>query len=210
MNLFQRRDCQVTIYTLAAMRKYGQEALEWDPLILRDAFQRDFSCKLSKRAFDKLMAGTSMIGTNLFTSSIQSFLACTAACANKPISQNKLSYASLQDCCWSVFVYKDLIGYDQQQVQDPFDMDIIMYIQALMDQHGISKLPKYMEFADFNTQKKSAIQQSLVQDVTAFQAYNKRQLNQVADINAYVAQKQKNMIQQLKQLQKIFFNLRLE
>lgn len=73
MNLFQRKDCMVPVYALAAVSKFQQQAVNWDPLVLRDAFQAQFNCKLSQRGFDKLMAGTSMIGTNLFTASIQSF-----------------------------------------------------------------------------------------------------------------------------------------
>jgi len=38
MNLFEEKDCSVTVYALAAMAAFGPECLEWDPLILRDAF----------------------------------------------------------------------------------------------------------------------------------------------------------------------------
>lgn len=204
MNLFERKDCMLTVYTLAAIKKFGLEALQWDPLVLRDAFQDAFNCKLSQKAFDKLMAGTAMVGTNLFTTSIQSFLACTAACNNKAIKQSQLSYVTLKDCCWSVFVWKQLIGYNPEQDSQRFDLDIIMYIQALMTQAGISKLPKHMNFADFDKQKMSVIETALVSDLTAFQAYNTRQLNEVQELNAYIRDKQYVLVQQLKEMEKVF------
>lgn len=203
MNLFERKDCMLPVYALAAMNRFGQDALDWDPLILRDAFQAQFNCKLSQKAFDKLMAGTSMIGTNLFTTSIQSFLACTAACNNKSINQNELCYVTLKDCCWAVFVWKEMIGYNPDQDSQRFDADIIMYIQALMQQEGISKLPDFLDFAKFDQHKITTIQQALVQDVTAFQAYNTRQLNQVQQLKAYIRDKQKVLVAQLQVLQGI-------
>lgn len=203
MKLFERKDCMLTVYTLAAVSKFGLEALQWDPLILRDAFQNTFNCKLSQKAFDKLMAGTAMVGTNLFTASIQSFLACTAACNNKTIKQTQLSYVSLKDCCWAVFVWKQLIGYDPNQDSQRFDQDIIMYIQSLMTEVGISKLPDFMSFAQFSKDKLHSIETALISDITAFQAYNTRQLNEIAQINAYIKDKQKILIQQLKQMRNI-------
>lgn len=200
MNLFQRKDCMLPIYTLAAISKFGQQALDWDPLILRDAFQQAFNCKLTQRAFDKLMAGTTMIGTNLFSSSIQTFLACTAACNNKRIDSDKLTYVSLKDCCWSVFTYKDMLGWEQEQDTQEFDPDIIMYINGLMQVDGISSLPEYMQFANLPEAKITTIQEALVSDTDAFQAYTNRQLNQVQDINAYVKQMQQNLISQLTEL----------
>lgn len=203
MNLFERKDCMLPVYALAAVGRFGQDALDWDPLILRDAFQAQFGCKLGQKAFDKLMAGTSMIGTNLFTTSIQSFLACTAACNNKAINQNQLCYVNLKDCCWSVFVWRQMIGYNPQQDSQRFDPDIVMYIQALMQQQGISMLPDFLDFAKLDDVKITTIQQALVQDATAFQAYNIRQMNEVQELKAYIRDKQKVLVAQLKVLQQL-------
>lgn len=203
MILFQRKQCMLPIYILAAMNKFGAQALDWDPLILRDAFQSQFNCKLGQKAFDKLMAGAAMVGTNLFTSSIQTFLACTALCANKPVRDSQLSYVDLQDCCWSVFTWKDLIGYDPQSDTQRFDQDIVMYVQQLMDIQGISKLPEFMDFAKFDENKMTRIQQALVSDAMAFQAYNIRQSTNMSELKAFVKQQQQILVGQLKQLQGI-------
>lgn len=198
MNLFQQRGCMPTTYVLAALAKLGQQALDWDPLILRDAFQDQFDCKLSQKGFDKLQAGMTMVGTNLFNTSIQTFLACTAACANKPIKQGQLSYVSLKDCCWSIFCWRDLNGEDEQ-----FDPDIVMYIQQLMSQDGISQLPDFMSFASLSDQRMTRIQEALVSDQTAFQAYTSRQLENVNDIKAYIKDKQQILVKQLQILDPI-------
>ena len=187
------------------MAQFGQQALDWDPLILRDAFQEAFSCKLSQMGFDKLQAGVSLIGTNLFQQSIEVFLACTSLYSNKRVRGQELPYVSLKDCCWAVFCYKELIDYDEKQ-EGPFDPDIVMYIQAIMNKDGISQLPQFMDFARLDDQTITNIQENLVSDVQAFEAYNRRQQQQVNEIKAYIKDKQKELAVQLAQLQDILKN----
>lgn len=187
------------------MAQFGQQALDWDPLILRDAFQEAFSCKLTQMGFDKLQAGVSLIGTNLFQQSIEVFLACTSLYANKRVRGQELPYVSLKDCCWAVFCYKELIGYDEKQ-DGPFDPDIVMYIQAIMNKDGISQLPQFMSFANLDDQTMTNIQENLVSDVQAFEAYNRRQQQEVNEIKAYIKDKQKELAVQLARFQEIMKN----
>ena len=193
----------VTVYALAAMAQFGAQCLQWDPLVLRDAFQEDFDCKLSQKAFDKLQAGMSMIGTNLFTHSIETFLACTALCNEKPVKQDQLNYVTLKDCCWAVFCWQELLGYDPQEDNQTFDDDIIMYIQALMDKDGISQLPQFMSFAKLPDDKLTTIQQNLAADASAFQSYHRRQQQNVNDIKAFIKDKQTQLAMQLRQFKDI-------
>lgn len=188
------------------MAAFGPECLDWDPLILRDAFQEEFSCKLSQRGFDKLQAGMTMIGTNLYTQSIEAFLACTSLCANKPVKQGQLAYVNIKDCCWGVFCWQELLGETIQETVQEFSPDIIMYIQALMDKQGISELPEFMSFAKMPDEKITTIQQNLISDVTAFQAYTSRQLETVNEIKAYIKDKQRVLALQLTRFQEIMKN----
>lgn len=201
MNLFEDKNCMVTTYTLAALAKLGMQCLNWDPLILRDAFQKQFDCKLSQRGFDKLQAGLTVVGTNLFNTSIETFLACTAAFANKSIKEGQLSYVTLKDCCWAVFCQKQLNDEFQQ-----YDPDIVSYINKLMNQDGISKLPDYMSFANLPDDQMTRIQQALVSDQTAFEAYSSRQIQNVNDIKMYIKDMQRVLIKQLKILDPIIHN----
>lgn len=141
-----------------------------------------------------------MIGTNLFQVSIQAFLACASACANKSISQNELSFVTLEDCCWAVFCWKDMLGYDPKEDKETFSPDIIAYIQSLMDMKGITKLPQFMEFANIDDQRLTHIQETLITDADAFQAYTGRQFNNVQQLKAQIKDKQGALVQQLKQM----------
>ena len=196
----------VTVYALAAMAQFGPECLQWDPLVLRDAFQDAFDCKLSQKAFDKLQAGMSMVGTNLFTHSIETFLACTALCNEKPVKQPQLNYVTLKDCCWAVFCWQELLGYNPEEDDEKFDDDIIMYIQALMDKDGISELPQFMSFAKLPDDKLTVIQQNLAADASAFQSYHKRQQENVNQIMAFIKDKQALLAAQLKRFKEIMEN----
>lgn len=188
------------------MAQFGPECLDWDPLILRDAFQDAFSCKLSQKGFDKLQAGLSMVGTNLFTHSIETFLACASLCGNKPLKGEELPFVSLKDCCWAVFCWQELLGEDPAEFSEEFDPDIVLYIQALMDKDGISELPEFMDFAKLPDEKLTTIQQNLVSDVTAFQAYNRRQSQNVNEIKAWIKDKQRQLASQLVRFRDIMKN----
>lgn len=197
-SIFLDGNCMVTTYTLAAISKLGLECLDWDPLIVRDAFQQAFGIKLTQKGFDKLMAGLSMVGTDLYTSSIQGFLACTAQMNNDVFNQNEAPFVDLKQCCWGVWAYRQLIGDSEEQ----FNPDIVVYIQNLMKVDGISKLPDYMSFAAFTKDQMQPIDQALIGDQAAFTAYYNRQDVQVDEIITYVKQQQNMLITQLTQLKK--------
>lgn len=202
MNIFLENNCSPSTYALAAYRAFGPQCLDWDPLILRDAFQKEYNVSLTQIGFDKLMAGVTLIGTNLFNTSVQTFLAVSSLYANKPVKQTELAYVTLKDCCWAVFAWRDLLGIDQQDDQT-FDSDIILYIQQLMKQDGISKLPQFMQFALLDDYDMTRIQEALVDDADAFQAYNIRQNNIVQDIKSYIKDKQSDLVKQLAILHQI-------
>lgn len=197
MQIFKSNKCTPATYALALISVFGLQALDWDPLVVRDSFQDYFNVTLTQRAFNKLQAGLTMIGTNAFQSTIQGFLMCTAACANKPISQNQIPYVSLKDVCWAFYLYQQLLG---QKLQD-VDASIDLYVQQLLRLQGITRLPQFMSFIELDASKLQKAQKELASDSTLFQAYNIRQQNTVIQLQMYVQSLKAQQIAQLQQLQ---------
>ena len=81
-----------------------------------------------------------------------------------------------------------------------------MYIQAIMNKDGVSMLPQFMDFAKLDDQHMTIIQENLASDVQAFEAYNRRQQQQVTQIKAYIKDKQTQLAMQLRDLQEIMKN----
>lgn len=197
-SLFLDKKCTVSAITLAAIRSFGLESTDFEPEILRDMFQQRFGLqKLPQRAFDKLNCGYTLIGTDLYTHSIQVFLTCNGVMANKPLDQNQITYNSLKDIAWGIWEYCNLVGeLESGAPTQQFSPDIILYIQEVAKTNGITQLPTWMQFA----QPKIAYPQELVSDPALYQAYMQRQQAQVQQLNQFVVHKQQLMLQQLKAL----------
>lgn len=198
-SLFLDKKCTVSAISLAAIRTLGLESTQFQPQILRDLFQQQFSIdKLPQRAFDKLNCGYTLLGTDLYTRSIQVFLTCNGVMANKYLDQNQITYNSLKDIAWGVWQYCNLVGqFDDGKPTQQFSPDIILYIQQVAKASGIVKLPAWLQFA----QQQETYPQQLLADPVSFQAYMARQQSQVAQLTQFVSAKQQKMLGQLKQLQ---------
>lgn len=198
-SLFLDKKCTVSAITLAAIRSFGLESTDFEPQILRDLFQQRFGIqKLPQRAFDKLNCGYTLIGTDLYTRSVQVFLTCNGVMANKPLDQSQITYNTLKDVAWGVWQYCNLVGQLQQgKPTQVFSPDIILYIQEVAKANGIVKFPAWMKFA----QPPQVYPQQLMSDPVVFQAYMQRQQAQVAQLSKFVSAKQQTMLQQLRQLQ---------
>lgn len=197
MNIFESNKCTPATYALAMLSVFGLQVLQWDPLIVRDSFQDYFKVKLTERAFNKLQAGLTMIGTDAFQSTIQGFLMCTAACANKPITQGQIPYVTLKDACWAFYLYQQLLGQNIQDVAP----DIDIYIQQLLRLQGITKLPDFLSFIQLNPKVLQKAQLQLASDVTLFTAYNTRQQNTVQQLIYHVNSLKQQQAYQLQLLQ---------
>lgn len=201
IDVFREKNCSPAVYALTAVSKFGLQCLDWDPLVVRDAFQLILGYKMKNKAFDKLQAGLTMIGTDAFLSTIQGFAFCTAVCNNKPMDKDIMPYVTLKQICWAVYLYKELIGLSQvqQEASQNISSDVVLYIQEAMKVAGVARLPEYMAFIPVMTKQASNIN---IQDATVFEAYKVRQQNTLIQIERYVADRQEQLIQQLKALQK--------
>ena len=198
MEIFTSNKCTPATYALAIISVFGLQVLDWDPLIVKQSFQDYFQVKLSQRAFNKLQAGLTMLGTDAFQATIQGFLMCTAACANKPITQGQVPFVSLKDACWAFYLYQQLLGQKLQDVAPQIDI----YIQQLMRLQGITKLPQFMSCIQLDSGVLQKAQVQLASDQALFSAYNIRQQNTVVQLQSYVDALRRQQVYQLQQLQK--------
>lgn len=193
------KECFVTSITLAALKKFGLESLDWEPEILRDAFEEQFDlAKLSQKAFDKLNCGYMLVGTDAFTSTIEGFLSATAIMNNLVFSEDEAPYCSLEMCAWSIWEYGELLGgIEDGKSTEQFCPDIIAYIQEVGKTNGVYRFPKWMEFA--NPPDNSM--PDITSDADQFTMFENRQNNYISDLNGFVTAKQQLLTEELKKLQ---------
>lgn len=56
-----------------AIKEYGNECFEWEPLVLKAELQRDLDCELSDLQSDKLQAAITLLTTNTYENFISVF-----------------------------------------------------------------------------------------------------------------------------------------
>lgn len=196
--------CFVTSVTLPFLRKFGADALEWDPLIVRDAFEGGFHMsRMPQRLFDKLNCGLGLIGTTAFTGTIEGFLTATAVMNGMPLDGSIAPFVTLEQCAWSVWEYGNLNGDldSEGRPTEAFHPDIVKYIQEVGRLNGVVRMPKWLEFA----QSTPDGMPDLSDAPDLFEAYEARQQEYVDSLNGLVAKKQENLRNELATLAKLGF-----
>lgn len=192
------KSCFVTSVTLAALKAFGLESLEWEPEILRDAFQDRFELpKMPQKLFDKLNCGYTLVGTDAFEGSIEGFLSSTAIMNNMSFDEDEIPYCTLEQCAWSVWEYINLTGdIENGRPSVKFSPDICLYLQEAGKANGVTKFPTWLDFA---TPENGALP-DLTGDADLFSMYNARQESYISDMNAFVTQKQAVLAAELNKL----------
>lgn len=199
--IFNDPACFVSTITVAALRKLGIESLDWSPEVLRDAFDEGYSVKLGQKAFDKLNCGYMMLGSTMYSDTIEGFLTANAVMGGKPLDGSEISYNSLRDIAWGVWEYINLTGEEENNVPtETFAPEIILYIQRLGQSQGITQLPKWLEFVPPESAYSARLDETLSGDVVLFEAYSKRQKKASEDLSLYTKNRQSELVKQLKTL----------
>lgn len=192
-------NCFVTSITLAAVRRFGDLALEWDPLVLRDGIEHALlKRKMPQRMFDKLNAGITMIATGTYTTTIEGFLMCTSVMNNKVVDEDHPPFCTLKECAWGVTEYMNLLGDmdEQGKPTETFSPDIIAYIQEAGKLNGVTKFPNCLKFAEG-----TVAMPELTIDPVVFSQYMARQDEYAAELDMYVQGRQKLLAEELKLLE---------
>ena len=193
------KECFVTSLVLPALKKFGFESLDWEPEILRDAFEEEFQMKkMPQKMFDKLNCGYMLVGTDAFTASIEGFLSATNIMNNLMFDGDEAPYCSLEMCAWSVWEYGELLGgIKDGESTEKFCPEISKYIQEVARLNGVSQFPKWLSFAN----PENMAMPDTTGDPDLFEMYMNRQQNYIGDLNGFVTYKQKLLTEELKKLQ---------
>lgn len=193
------KDCFVSSITLVFLKKFGYEALDWDPLIVREAFEGGFGVqKMSQRMFDKLNCGLALVGTDTYTSTIEGFLTGTAVMNNQVLESDMAPFVTLSQCAWGIWEYINLNGDVDQDSRptEQFSPDIAEYIRQVGNTVGVSEFPVWMDFAN----PEGDAVPDLSDDVDLYEQYRARQQDYISDLNAYVNARQAKLTEELKTL----------
>ena len=196
--LLTKDNPSVSTCTAASLRLLGLESLDWDPLVIRDSIQTALGLsKVPQKLFDKINCGYTMIGTNGYTASIETFAVCNAVMSSIAFEDGSMPLDDQYTLAWGVWEYFRLTGETAETSQ--FSLDNAIYAGEVLYNAGITNPPDWLSWVEYDPVKLGRLD-TLLDDP---QFYMDRQNGLKAEIRNYCKEKDAQMVIQLERLDKI-------
>lgn len=127
---------------------WGTEFIEWDPITVGLEFKADFGIDLSDGLQDRIQAACSLLTSNLFFISIETFNVSCDAFNFGSVASEVFVPADLDDVLWGVTEARILMGDDFDESE--FGHDVKRYVGLVLSQAGIKRPPSTLAFAEFD------------------------------------------------------------
>lgn len=197
-NLLVTENPGVSVCTAASLRLLGTESLDWDPLVLRDSLEELLGLKsIPQKLFDKINCGYTMIGTNGYTASLETFAVCNAVMSSVAFEEGSMPLDDQYSLAWGVWEYFRLTGDTPDTVQ--FGINTAIYAGEVLYTAGITNPPDWLRWVEFDPIKMERLD-TLLDDP---QFYMDRQNGLKEELKRYCKEKDAQMIIQLERLDKI-------
>lgn len=123
------------------LKKYGMEALEYDPELLRNQIEKDYDIELTQMQMDKLQAAMAVMVTDSFYDDWRVFEATCHLFHDEPIDTEIVNPLDAEDIAVGIAeaaLIKSSIG-DSDLV---FDDEVRAYAGRIFFDYGLCKAPK--------------------------------------------------------------------
>lgn len=181
-----------TLLTLA-IDEFGSECLEWAPETLQLEFAEQFHIQLQPQAMAKLMAGITLVTTNLYYKSLPHFIDLTNALCGSPPSES-FDIADAEECAWGI---TEALLISPPDEDEPFTNDIRGYIAQAAHNEGLIVLPDVLRIGLQDQDYAAQVQYNYQDDPDMFSAVWKEQQNKTQYINEMIRSNLQDLLQQL-------------
>jgi hypothetical protein len=177
---------------------YGTDMLEWDPVTIDMQLSEDLRIDIPDGVMDKLNAASSILQSNLFHISLETFnVTCTALSRGLAITDG-FTPASLSDSVWGVTEANLLEGNDFWS--QGFGHNIARYVGVLLDQGGVYTPPKMLQFAEYPDGVQERNYESFSGDELEFRVFWDRQQELKNTLEGYAKQRMAELFNELASL----------
>jgi hypothetical protein len=142
----EKDDLFITTAMAVMYGTYGAEFLEWDPLTINLNIIDDFKITPTQELKDKIQAGVTIITTDMFYRSLETFFVISNLSSNEGYSTEMLIPPELDEVAWACVEAKLL---DSEYESMEFSGDISRYVGFLLDREGIFTPPSILRYADY-------------------------------------------------------------
>ena len=197
-NLLTAKDAFVSTCSLAAIRLFGIESMDWDPLVLRDALEEDLAMKkIPQRLFDKVNCGYSLMGTNGYPPHLEIFVPCNSVMSNQQIDEGTMGLDDPYTLAWGVWEYFRLTGDTPEDTE--FSEDVRIYGGEVLYQAGMTDPLPWLSWVKFDPVKEERLRTLL----TDPDFYNARQIGLKTNLEAMIKARDGALTAELQLLDKL-------
>ena len=197
-NLLTKRDAFVSTCSLAAIRMFGLESLDWDALVIRDALEQELAIKkIPQRLFDKVNCGYSLMATNGYPTHLEIFVPCNAVMANQQIEEGTMGLDDPYTLAWGVWEYLRLTGESHEEVQ--FSDDVRIYSGEVLYQAGMTDPLPWLKWVQFDPVKEERLHTLL----TDPEFYNARQIALKDNLGKMINKRNQALTDELKEMDRL-------
>jgi len=119
------------------LRKYGTEAMSWQPEFLREELESDFGVTLSDLQSDKIQAGFTILQTDLFQSQWEVFKTVCHLLNNTPDSFEDPTPLEAEELAAAMAHYRLFVG--DAEDTPPFSDEVKAYAGVVLYHYGMSE-----------------------------------------------------------------------
>ena len=142
----------VSLVVLYAVRKFGLECLQFEPLVVRDMILDAVGEKrMPQHMFDKLGCGLTLLATDAYTARIEAFISCNSIMSFRPFKERILGKNDAFSMTRGVFEFLSLTGDSVDELR--VAPEIRVYAGDTLFDLGLSDAPGFLSFAEFPADK---------------------------------------------------------
>jgi len=200
-SVWQNKESFATTLLTLFIDQYGTEAFDWDPLTIQSEIERDFSVKLSRAVFDRLMAAIAVISTDSFFSSLPDFINLCNILSGDSYDPTVFDPADAGECAWGMTEALMLSPPDDDD-KEPFDDQIVSYISEVLKSEGILTPPDILRISLKDDAKSliDNVRYDFSDDPEMFNAIFDTEKSKTDDINNMVKTRLQALVHQLQDL----------
>lgn len=194
VTLFASKDACATPMLSWMLHKYGTECLQWDPASVELQLREDLGIAVPNYNLDKIQAASSLLTSNLFHVSLESFANICLALHRGVISPDSLIPANMYDVAWGVTEGRLLEGPDFDK--EGFGHNIAMYVGTVLDNAGLYEPGRILSFAEYPAGRKEAVYAAIADTAEDYELYQSRQKDLRDQLNLDLQLKLRSLFEQ--------------
>jgi hypothetical protein len=177
---------------------YGLDFIQWSPETIRMETEEDFNFEWETANFDRLMAGVTLLKTDVFYKSLPDFVDLCNILAGAPATPGVFDPADASECAWGITEALLLSPPDRDE---PFSEEIRAYIGKVVEMEGIITPPDILRIGLTDQGKKLQVQSEYSDDPVMYSAIWNMEASKTAEINELVKVRLTLLVNQLGSLQ---------